>query len=143
MTTASLTVAGFIFGMVLWLVALFCAGGGHGTYLPLGIFGAPLSFVPVIGIVGPPVVWTAIGFVLGNAPKREARITAVGVQALSAAAVVFAGTPFEGATEQWSYLAGASRQIGPIIIGGVVIYGLGVAVAGYAALRAPGTGTPR
>ena len=33
---------GCAFGVLLWLLALFCTGGGHGTYLPIAVFGAPL-----------------------------------------------------------------------------------------------------
>ena len=34
---------GCTFGLVLWVLVLICSDGGHGTCLPLAIFGAPFS----------------------------------------------------------------------------------------------------
>ena len=47
---------GFTFGCVLLVFGFGDVGAGHGTYLPLMLFGAPLSIVPVIGVLAAPVL---------------------------------------------------------------------------------------
>jgi hypothetical protein len=134
-----IAVAGLASGVLLWLLGLFCAGGGHGTYLPITVFGAPLSLLPGVWLVSPLILWPLFGV----AVARRWRL-ALGVLVLSHVLGVVAGTiygtPTESSQEQWSYLANAARQIGPIIAIAFILYAAAIgAVIFYLAVgvRAP------
>jgi hypothetical protein len=130
-----LAVVGLASGVLLWLVAVFCAGGGHGTYLPIAVFGAPLSLLPGVWLVSPLIMWPLFGVALA----RRWRLT-FGVLLLSHVLGVVAGaiygTPVESPQEQWSYLANAARQIGPIIVIAFVLYAAAIAAMIYLAVGA-------
>ena len=55
-----------MFGLVLLGFGWASAGAGHGTYLPVIVFGAPLSVVPVLGLFAAPVWWGLVAYVLGR-----------------------------------------------------------------------------
>ncbi len=68
------TLLGFVYGSILFLCAFACAGfEGKGTYLPFGIYGAPLSQIPPhYGLFAAPFLWAFLGFLLGRGPREWA-----------------------------------------------------------------------
>jgi hypothetical protein len=121
-------------GVVLWLLALFCAGGGHGTYLPIAVFGAPLSLIPGIALVSPLIVWSLSGVAVARR-WRPALAVLVLSHASGVAAAMLLGTPFENSDDQWTYLANAIRQIGVAIVAAFVLYAFAIAAMVYLASR--------
>jgi hypothetical protein len=133
-------VVGCASGIVLWLLALLCTGGGHGTYLPIAVFGSPLSFVPGVWLVSPLLVWSLGGVVVARR-WRLASVVMFVLHATGVAAALALGTPFEGPREQWSYLANAMRQVGVMVLAAFILYGLGIATMAYlASRRSPASG---
>ena len=57
---AKLDSAGLALGCALFIFDFGAVGMGHGTYLPITIYGAPLSVVPVGWMLGAPFWWTAL-----------------------------------------------------------------------------------
>ena len=124
-------------GIVLWLLAMFCAGGGHGTYLPVAVFGAPLSLIPGLGLLSPLVLWPLVGVAVDRR-WRLALLILVLSHACGVGAAVMLGTPFEGSDEQWTYLANAARQIGPVIAVAFILYAAAIgAMIYFAVWRTP------
>src|SRR5262245_43956255 len=130
-----LSVVGIVSGVLLWLLALFCAGGGHGTYLPIAVFGAPLSLLPGVWLVSPLIMWPLFGVTAA----RRWRLT-MGVLVLShvlgVAAGALYGTPMESSQEQWRYLANAARQIGPVIAVAFFLYAAAIGTIIYFGVQA-------
>jgi hypothetical protein len=121
---------GCAFGVVLWLLALFCTGGGHGTYLPIAVFGAPLSLIPGIWLLSPLIMWSLSGVAVARR-WRPALAVLVLSHAFGVAIAVLLGTPFESSDEQWTYLANAVRQIGVVIVAAFSLYAFGIAAMVY------------
>jgi len=89
-------VLGVVGGIVLTLLALGAAGAGHGTYLPIAVFGAPFSLLSVTGgILGTLVMWPAIGIMTGF-PARGARRCAMWGLLVHDAAAVAIGSGLMG-----------------------------------------------
>jgi len=58
--------AGAVFGVILMGLALAAAGGGHGTYVLLGLFSAPLGCFGIsVAVFGTPLLWATVGVVAG------------------------------------------------------------------------------
>lgn len=131
---------GCAFGVLLWLLALFCTGGGHGTYLPIAVFGAPLSLIPGIGLLSPLIMWSLSGVAVARR-WQAALAVLVFSHASGVAAAVLLGTPFESSDEQWTYLANAIRQIGLVIVAAFVLYAFGIVAMVY--LARGGSSSPR
>lgn len=65
---------GIAYGMALDIIAFMAAGFGHGTYVPLTVFGAPFSFAgPLVALVYTPVFWTLVAVLLAYARSVRAR----------------------------------------------------------------------
>lgn len=128
------TTLGCASGAVMWALAMICSGAGHGSYLPVAVFGAPLSFIPGISLVSPLVVWPLVGV----AVDRRRRLTMLAVAILHACGVGAAiglGTPFESSDEQWSYLAHVAQSDGTTIGIAVAVYAATVAMMIYRAMH--------
>lgn len=119
-----------MFGLVLLGLGWASAGGGHGTYLPVMVFGAPLSVVPVLGLFAAPVWWGLVAYVLGR--WREVGVGLLGVHLGAVGLLLWLGSPLEPGAEQWGYLGRAVREAPVLVWGGVGVYlaGLGVALRG-------------
>ena len=61
-------VAGLLYGMVLWYLALGAAGGGHGPAIPLLLTFGPFALLFAgfgeVGLYGGPLVWAGYGYLL-------------------------------------------------------------------------------
>ena len=69
---------GFLYGLGLALFGFMLLGAGHGTSLLLDIASAPLSFLGfVFPLVGPPIMWGVIGWLLGGSSVFHRRIAFV------------------------------------------------------------------
>ena len=69
--TVGWAITGGAVGVVLWLLAFFCAGAGHGTLIPLVVSTSPLTLVPFVGfLLGAPVLWGSLA-VLATAPRTR------------------------------------------------------------------------
>lgn len=64
-----------VYGLVLFALALICAGAGDGTYLPFRVFSAPFGLITFsAGFYGVPVLWlVAGGLVLAGRRARNFR----------------------------------------------------------------------
>lgn len=97
-------VAGLLAGITLLLLAFACAGAGHGTYLPFGVFGAPLSLVPRVWLVSPVIMWALFGVAVARRSTMLLGGFAL-AHVLGLIGVAMRGTPVEGAAEQWRHVA--------------------------------------
>ncbi len=125
---------GLVFGAVLFVFAYVSAGYGHGTYLPFAVFGAPLSFIPDLGLfIAAPVLWGLVGWQVRN-PRRWIRITTMSVHTVAVGLVLLIGIPQEPGPDQWRYFWHAERLIGWWLWSGMAAYALGLIVAWVLAL---------
>ena len=59
--------AGIGYGCVLFWLGVFAAGAGHGTHVLLGLSSSPLPLLAgILGILGAPLLWGAMGFALAR-----------------------------------------------------------------------------
>jgi hypothetical protein len=118
--TAKWAIWGGALGVVIWLEALWCAGAGHGTLIPITLSGSPLSLIPPVGFLGVPVMWAVI-IALAAAPHtRKNRILFVALMAAhyAVAAALIAWTPLG----DWRYVHETWSAIPAVVIGWVIFY---------------------
>lgn len=118
---------GFTFGCVLLVFGFGDVGAGHGTYLPLMLFGAPLSIVPVIGVLAAPIWWAIVGWSL-----KDQRLIAVSAMAVHTCAIVLLwwfGSPWETREDEWTYFH-RFEEFAPVWLwSGIAVYTVGVLAA--------------
>ena len=68
--TVKWAIRGGAVGVPVWLLALWCTGFGHGTYIPITLSSSPSSLVPLPGLLCAPVVWVVI-VALAAAPRTR------------------------------------------------------------------------
>jgi len=124
---------GFTFGCFLFFSGFGAAGMGHGTYLPLAIYGAPLSIIPFVGMVIAPVWWTILGWTIST-QRRWVTSAMLGFHLLAAVLFVWLGTPMEHPEDQWAYFVRAERSLPFWLWGGLATYGVGLLMALKAAI---------
>jgi hypothetical protein len=58
---------GFSCGIGMSALGFLAAGAGHGSYVLLGLFSAPLGEFRsvVVALIGPPFLWSMVGLILG------------------------------------------------------------------------------
>ena len=123
---AAFSLWGAVYGVALFACAFIAAGGGHGSYLPFAIFGAPLSLVhPEGGLLAVVILWVAGGFLLGVTRQVRWRASFLAIHALAGGAILLWGNRFESASEQWDYFERARTFVGGYIAAGWIIYGAG------------------
>ena len=65
---------GLIYGVILAIWALFSAGGGHGTYVVLGLVSSPLCILGVrAALFGLPLYWATVGLSIGRLQQQSGR----------------------------------------------------------------------
>ena len=128
------TFVGLGYGVVLFFLAFGCAGFGHGSYLPFGIFGAPLSLIPVAGLFAAPFVWALYGFLLGGRRGRWP-LTVLFLHLAGVSVVLILTFGFGSAEQQWEYLGKSAFHVPGALWGGLAVYGVGQLVAWILALR--------
>lgn len=75
MPKAVTLIVGFLYGLGLAVFGFMLLGAGHGTSLLLEIASAPLSFLGfVFPLLGPPIMWGVIGWLLGGSSEFQRRI---------------------------------------------------------------------
>src|SRR5262252_2742427 len=126
----SLSFCGAGYGLLLFGCAFLAAGFGHGTYLPFAVFGAPLSLVDQkIGLFAVLFVWPIGGFILGASRRLIWPTLFLLAHAVAVGWILWHGTPFERADEQWTYFDQARGALGGAINSGFAIYVTGQCVA--------------
>src|SRR5581483_11608179 len=76
-------IAGLLYGILLAITGLLATGVGHGTYVLIGIFSAPVGFLGIIiALVSPPLVWAIIGWMLSKADHPKYRIIFIVIMAV-------------------------------------------------------------
>lgn len=69
---------GLLYGIGLTVLGVMLAGAGHGTSLLLDIASAPFSFGGyLLPLISPPLMWGALGWLLGGSSQRQRRIVVV------------------------------------------------------------------
>src|SRR5690242_972150 len=69
-----LAVAGFFYGLLLATIGFAVAAAGHGTYVLIGIWSAPLGILGIIvSLLSPPLLWSIIGWGLGRSERVRSR----------------------------------------------------------------------
>jgi hypothetical protein len=127
------TLVGLLFGCVLFIFGLGAAGMAHGTYLPLYIYGAPLSAVPLAGLLVTPVWWTALGWAISSR-RRTVALGLLAAHIIGATLFVIFGTPMEPGEDQWIYFD-RMQTISPVLIwGGLASYAAMLILFLYVAL---------
>ena len=134
----SLSIIGGLYGAGLLVLAALLTGGGHGTYLPLLIFGAPLTFVggwlSFLSII---VLWATIGFVLGAYRRPIAPSIVLLLHLVSVGVILARGSGFESAEEQWEHLARVQVYAGESVKTAFGVYASGqIAAWGFLVVRA-------
>lgn len=115
------TLAGLAFGLVLFVFGFAALGMGHGSFLPMAIYGAPFSAVPLAGMLVVPFWWTALGWAIASQRGK----LALGMLALNlagAGAFVLLGTPMENGEDQWRYFEQTKRILPFCLWGGFASY---------------------
>ncbi len=96
------TAVGIIYGICLLMTGICANAAGHGTSIPLVIFGAPLTLgggAPG----GPLVVWPALGFAIDCLPRVSwGRIVLGILMATHYISAFFAIQPWIKAEQNWS-----------------------------------------
>lgn len=68
---------GVIYALVVTGAAVMACGGGHGTYVILGIISAPLGFLGIwAAVVFAPFMWAAFFFVASARAKQPRMMAA-------------------------------------------------------------------
>ena len=75
---------GFWYGVLLALFGFVAAGGGHGTYVVIGLSSAPFGLAQdvIIGLLAAPLLWLFIAFLAGGAKHWIPRICFVLAQSI-------------------------------------------------------------
>jgi hypothetical protein len=115
------TLVGLVFGCVLFIFGFGAAGMGHGTYLPMAVYGAPFSAVPLVGMFATPVWWTALGWTISSR-RRTIALGMLAANILGAALFATFGTPWEQGEEQWKYFDQAQATFPVRVWGGLASY---------------------
>ena len=119
---------GLAYGCVLLAFGAGNAGAGHGTYLPFGIYGAPLSIVPIVGMFIAPAWWGIVGKMLALR-QREVSVTMMSLHTIAVGLVLAFGTPMESGDDRWKYFGEAERIMPVGLWSGIVFYVVGLLVA--------------
>jgi hypothetical protein len=124
--TVLLGAAGFAYGTLLAMVGMIAAGGGHGTYVLLGLYASPLSLMTLmpfavgLALFGTPLLWCVVGVLLAGAGNRG-RTTALVLIMLAHYAslpVVLRDGNLYG---DWSYV----ERVGALLPFGIGLYVVG------------------
>jgi hypothetical protein len=116
------------YGCVLWVFAFGSAGMGHGTFLPFGIYDAPLSLIPFATLLVTPVWWGALGVTFTKGWRRTAVVMMV-LHTIAAGVIYALGTPMEHGNDRWEYFAKAQRALPGWVWTGICIYFAGTLAA--------------
>jgi hypothetical protein len=114
-------------GVPMWLLALWCTGFGHGTYILITLSSSPLSLVPLPGFLCTPIVWAVI-VALAAAPRtRRNRILFLALMAAHymVAAALIAWTPLG----DWGYVGVIWNRVPGVVIGWAIFYCLAQVLA--------------
>jgi hypothetical protein len=125
---------GLIYGCALFAFAAVDSGFGHGTYLPFGIYGAPISIVPFVGMLAPPFWWGMLGYLIASR-QRGGAATMLAIHTIAVAVVLWLGTPMECGTERWTYFSKAERAMPIWLWSGMAMYVIGQLVAWTVTIR--------
>jgi hypothetical protein len=115
------------FGVVLDVSGIGSAGAGHGSYLPLFMFAAPLSLLPLCALFAAPVWWGITGWLL-KGERRRLAIAWLAVHTATVGLILWFGNPFEPGDEQWRYFNRVERIMPLWLWSGFVIYAIGLLV---------------
>jgi hypothetical protein len=125
---------GLIYGCALFAFAVVDSGFGHGTYLPFGIYGAPVSIVPIVGMFIAPLWWGLLGYLIAIRQRGGAGTMLI-IHIIAVVLVLWLGTPMEYGTERWTYFSKVERAMPVWLWSGMAVYVVGQLVAWTAAIR--------
>jgi hypothetical protein len=77
-------IAGLLYGVVLWFLAMGAGGGGHGSAIPmlltLGPFLLLFAVFEFAAVYGPSLIWAGYGYLIGMSHRSDRfRAWAIGV----------------------------------------------------------------
>lgn len=104
------TLVGLVFGLVLFVFGIGALGIGHGTFLPMAVYGAPFSAVPFAGMLAAPFWWTALGWAISSRRSKLA-LAMLALNLAGAGVFVLLGTPMEHGEDQWRYFEHTKRVL--------------------------------
>ncbi len=112
LTSRVLAAAGFAYGLVLLALGVMAAGAGHGTYVVLGMSSSPLGLTDSIplAILGAPVLWCAVGAVLGRVMLRGFRRLFLGAMVAHYLALPFILSPASKFGD-WAYAGKVPERV--------------------------------
>lgn len=116
-------------------------GGGHGSYLTLSLAAAPVSWVPLLGVVGAPALWAGLGVLVRDGKRRVAGLI-LGGHTVASVSTLALGSPVEPGSAQWASFVQAQRVVPVLVWAGVLLYVLGLCVAWRLLLRTPAGENP-
>src|SRR5262245_58968137 len=69
-----IAVGGAVLGAILGFLAIVAAGAGHGTYTLVAMTSSPLGIGGIpIGLLGGPIVWGTMAFLVAKSSQRKER----------------------------------------------------------------------
>lgn len=136
-----LPAVGAVFGCVLAFIGLASTGGGHGSYLTLSLAAAPVSWVPLLSVIGAPALWAGLGVLVRDGKRRAAGLI-LGAHTVASVGTIVLGSPVEPGSEQWAYFTQAQRVVPVLIWSGVLLYVLGLCLAWRLLLQTPSGESP-
>ena len=126
---------GAVYGLSLAVIGVMMAGGGHGTYLLLGLASAPVSLLGFgFSLAGPAILWGVIGALLADRRKKTPRQLLVGLMLLHYLGVVLVF--FVGDYAEWKYFEKAWTTNPAVVVVGGSLYLAGQIVIWVCWLRA-------
>jgi len=127
---------GAVYGALMMIGALVCAGFGHGTYLPAAIVAAPLSLIPVAGLFMAPVWWGILA-ALTSLQRRLPLFMLLAVHVVTVLCMLHFGPPMEPGPGAARLFDQGLLRLASWIRGTFVLYGSAVvAVLVVGAIRA-------
>jgi hypothetical protein len=113
------------YGVALGISGVLCAAGGHGTYIPVALYGAPLTLVGIpAAILGAPVIWAALGFLVVDNRRSQSLPVALACAQYLTAIAVWAGLG-QSEFSDWGHLFRTLHRLGLEVLVGVGLYGGG------------------
>lgn len=132
--TTVIALLGVVYGAVLSYLGFLCTGGGHGTFMPLGLGSAPLGLLGVwAALLGTPLLWGLLGFLVARSDQTlYRRIFLVAAIGHSIAAALILALSDSG---DWRYIERTRQAIPGIMAAWIVAYAAGQAVMWYGYLK--------
>jgi len=115
-----------VYSLILFVLAVICAGAGDGTYLPFRVFSAPFGLIAFsAGLYGVPALWLVAGGLLLAGRARYSRTAFVILMCCHYLGIIAVVATTQGT--KWSQFFELSQTLSPgvFIALAFLVYGIG------------------